>query len=201
MRTLMNILGGATSLYMIVIFVRVLLTWFSGANYGRPVEFLRRITDPYINWFSRFRVFRVGNLDLSPIAALAVLSIAGNIFATLGRYGTITLGLILAMIVSALWSAVSFILVFFLIILVLRFIAYLSRQNVYGARGALGAFWRIIDSLSQPVTYRINRIIFKNRLVRYHTGLLTSIAVLAALRIGLEFLVKLGIGLLSRLPV
>ncbi|MDR1128024.1 MAG: YggT family protein [Treponema sp.] len=201
MRTLMNILGGATTLYMIVIFFRVLLTWFSGANYGRPMEFLRRITDPYINWFSRFRVFRVGNLDLSPIAALAVLSIAGNIFTTLGRYGTITLGLILAMIVSALWSAVSFILIFFLVILVLRFIAYLSRQNVYGSRGTIGTFWRIIDSLSQPVTYRISRIIFKNRLVRYHTGLLTSIAVLAALRIGLEFLVRLGIGLLSRLPV
>jgi YggT family protein len=197
----MNILGGAASLYMIVIFVRVMLTWFSGANYGKPVEFLRRITDPYLDWFRGFKVFRAGNLDLSPIAALAVLSIAGNIFATLGRYGTITLGLILAMIVSALWSAVSFILIFFLIVLVLRFIAYLTRQNVYGSHGALGAFWRIVDTLSQPIIYRINRIIFRNRLVRYNTGLLTSIAALAALRIGLEILVRLGIGLLSRLPV
>jgi YggT family protein len=186
---------------MIVIFVRVMLTWFSGANYGRPVEFLRRITDPYLNWFGRFRIFRVGNLDLSPIAALAALSIANNIFATLGRYGTITLGFVLAMAVSALWSAVSFILTFFLIILALRFIAYLARQNVYGHHGAMGVFWRIVDSVSQPVIYRINRIVFKNRLVRYHTGLLTSVAVLAALRIGLGFLVRLGVGFLSRLPV
>jgi YggT family protein len=180
---------------MVVIFIRIMLTWFSGANFGKPVEFLCRITDPYLNWFRRFRVLRVANLDLSPIAALAVLSIISNIFVTLGRYGTITLGFILAMIVSALWSAVSFILIFFLIVLVLRFIAYLARQNVYGA------FWRIVDSLSQPITYRISRIVFQNRIVRYHTGLLTSIAVLAALRIGLGFLVRAGISLLSHLPI
>jgi YggT family protein len=197
----MNILGGAASLYMIAIFIRVILTWFGGANYGRPVEFLRRITDPYLNWFGRFRVFRVANLDLSPVAALAALSVAGNIFATLGRYGTITLGFILAMIVSALWSAVSFILIFFLVILALRFIAYLARQDVYSSRSAIGAFWRIIDSLSQPVIYRISRIVFRNRLVRYHTGLLASIAVLAALRIGLGFLVRLGVRFLSLRPV
>jgi YggT family protein len=197
----MNILGGAVSLYMLIIFIRIMLTWFSGLNYGRPVEFLCRITDPYLNWFRRFRVLRVANMDLSPIAALAVLSIASNIFVTLGRYGTITLGFILVMIVSALWSAVSFILIFFLIVLVLRFIAYLTRQNVYGSYNTAGAFWRIVDSLSQPVTYRIGRIIFRDRIVRYHTGLLTSIAVLAALRIGLGFLVRLGVSFLSLLPV
>jgi YggT family protein len=200
MRGLMNILGGATSLYMIVIFIRIMLTWFSGMNYGRPVEFLRRITDPYLNWFRRFKVLQLANLDLSPIAALAVLSIANNIFVTLGRYGTITLGFILGMVVSAIWSAASFILVFFLIILVLRFIAYITRQNVYGGYG-IGAFWRIIDLLSQPVMFRINRIIFKNRIVRYHTGIITSIAVLLALRFGLGFLAREGIRLLVQLPI
>jgi YggT family protein len=201
MHTLMKILGGATSLYMIVIFIRIVLTWFSGVNYGRPVEFLCRITDPYLNWFRRFRVLRVANLDLSPIAALAILSIVNNIFVTLSRYGTITIRFILIMIVAALWSAVSFILMFFFIVLVLRFIAYLTRQNVYGSYNIMSAFWRIVDSLSQPVTYRISRIIFRNRIVRYHIGLLTSIAVLAALRVGLGFLIQKGISLLSKLPI
>jgi YggT family protein len=142
----------------------------------------------------------MGNLDLSPIAALAVLSIANNVFITLARYGRITLGFILAMAVSAIWSAVSFILMFLLIVLILRFAAYLTRRNVYGSYSPMDAFWRIVDSLSQPVMYRINRIVFRNRLVRYHTGLLTSITVLAALRFGLGFLVQAGIGFLSRLP-
>jgi YggT family protein len=200
MRTLMNILGGATSLYMIVIFIRIILTWFSGMSYGRPVEILCRITDPYLGWFRRFKVLQVAHMDFSPIAALAVLSIVNNIFMTLARYGTITLGFILAMMVQAVWSAVSFILVFFIIVLALRFIAYISRQNVYSGRGAGGMFWRMVDLLSQPLIYRTNRILFKNRIVRYQTGLITSIAVLAVLRLGLGLLVQLGIGLLAQLP-
>jgi YggT family protein len=193
-------MGSAVSVYMLVIFIRVMLSWFSGVNYGRPAEFLRRITDPYLNWFRRFGFLRMANLDLSPIAALAVLSVANNIFVTLSSYGRITLGFILATLVSALWSAASFVLLFLLIVLVLRFAAYLTRRNVYGSYSPMDAFWRVVDSLSRPVMYRINRIIFRNRLVRYHTGLLTSIAVLAALRIGLGFLVRAGIVFLSRLP-
>jgi YggT family protein len=195
MSTVMRILGGLTSLYLILIFIRLMLTWFSGAAYGRPVEVLCRITDPYLDWFRRFSSLRIGPLDLSPLAAMAVLSVLNSVFLTLGRYGVITLGLILALILQALWSAASFILSFFIIVLALRLIAYLTNRNVYAS------FWGIVDTLSRPVLYRINRIIFGNRLVRYLTGIAASIAVLLALRIGLAFLVSLGSGLLSRLPV
>ncbi|MDR2741736.1 MAG: YggT family protein [Treponema sp.] len=187
----MNILGGLTSLYMLLIFVRIMLTWFSGVRYGTPVDLLCQITDPYLNWFRRFPL-RFGMLDLSPILALTVLSMANNVFGTLGLYGRITLGIILAMVVSVVWSAASFIIGFFIIILVLRLIAYLANRDVYRS------FWGIIDTLSQPVLYRINRIIFRNRLVNYLTGLIVSIAVLLVLRLGLGFLVRLLIGVLSR---
>jgi YggT family protein len=155
------------------------------------VDLLCRITDPYLNWFRRFPL-RFGMLDFSPILALTVLSMANNVFGTLALYGRITLGIILAMLVSVLWSATSFILGFFIIILALRLIAYLANLDVYRS------FWGIIDTLSQPVLYRINRIIFRSRLVNYLTGLIVSIAVLLVLRLGLGFLVSLLIGVLSR---
>ena len=154
MHALMTVLGGATSLYMILIFIRIMLTWFSGVGYGKPVELLSNITDPYLNWFRRFPILRTAALDLSPIAALAILSVVNNIFMTLARHGSITMGFILGLLLSIVWSAASFILGFFLIILVLRFIAYLTNRNVYGF------FWRIIDTLSRPILFRINRIIF-----------------------------------------
>jgi YggT family protein len=137
----------------------------------------------------------MGALDLSPIAALAVLSVVNNVFVTLGRYGSSTMGIILAMVIAALWSAASFIIGFFIVILVLRLIAYLTNRDVYRS------FWRIIDNMSQPVVYRINRIIFRNRLVNYLTGIIVSIAALLGLRIGLGFLIGAGIRLLSRLPL
>jgi YggT family protein len=190
MRAFMNILGGLTSLYMLLIFVRIMLTWFSGVRYGTPVDLLCRITDPYLNWFRRFPL-RFGMLDLSPILALTVLSMANNVFSTLGLYGHITPGIILAMAVSLIWSAAAFILGFFIIVLAFRLIAYLTNRDVYRS------FWGIIDTLSQPVLYRINRIIFRNRLVNYLTGLIVSIAVLLVLRLGLGFLVRLLIGVLG----
>jgi YggT family protein len=191
----MNILSGITSLYMFLIFIRILLTWFSGVNYGRAYELLSGVTDPYLNWFRRFPILQAASLDLSPIAALAVLSVVNNIFTTLARYGRISLGIILALCLSALWSAVSFMLVFFLAVVVLRLIAYLSNRNTYST------IWRIIDILSQPVLYRISRIIFQARLVNYLTRIITAIAVLLILRIGLGILMRMVMDLLIRLPV
>jgi YggT family protein len=195
MRLFMNILSGITSLYMLLIFIRIMLTWFSGVHYGKPYEILSGITDPYLNWFRRFSILHVASLDISPIAALAVLSVGNNVFTTLARYGRISLGIVLALGLSAIWSAVSFVLGFFIVIVILRLIAYLSNRDIYHT------FWRIIDTLSQPVLYRISRIVFQNRPVQYLTRLITSLAVLLILRIGLGLLLSLAAAFLRRLPI
>jgi YggT family protein len=189
----MRILSGITSIYMLLIFIRILLTWFSGAYYGRAVEALRSITDPYLDWFRRFPL-RLGLFDLSPLAALAVLSLVNNIFGVLARHGRISLGVVLGMILASLWSVASFILGFLIIVLALRLIAYLTSRDVYHS------FWRIVDLIAQPVLYRINRIIFRNRLVHYLTGLITALLVLLVLWITGGRLIALAGKLLSGLP-
>jgi YggT family protein len=180
---------------MFLIFVRIILTWFSGVSYRRAIEILSSLTDPYLNWFRRFSFLRVGFIDLSPIAAMMVLSVVNNILFTLSRYGGISLGIVLAMLLSALWSALSFILGFFIIILGLRLFAFLTNQNIYIS------LWRIVDTISQPVLYRINRIIFRRRLVKYLTGLLTSLAVLVVLMLVMRFGIAWVTLLLIRLPL
>jgi YggT family protein len=196
MQMVMSILASITSLYMILIFVRIIFTWFSGAQFGKPLEILSRITDPYLYWFRRFPMLRVGFLDLSPIVAMSVLSLFNQIFVTLASYGQIRLGIVCAMIVSALWSAASFLLGFITIVLVLRLIAYFARQDVYHNH-----FWRVVDTISQPVLYRVKRILFGPRIVNYRNGLIVSILILAALMTGLRFLVDFSIALLEQLPV
>ncbi|MDR1955384.1 MAG: YggT family protein [Treponema sp.] len=191
----MNILSGVTGLYLILIAIRIMLTWFSGAQYGRPLELLSGITDPYLRWFRRFSWLRAGFLDLSPILAMAVLSLVHNLFSILARYGRIRLGMILGMVLSSLWSAVSFILGFCIVVLVLRLIAYLTNRNI------VGSFWGIIHTLSQPILYRIHRILFRGRLVHYRTGILSAIGVLVVLMLGLQFLVALGVSWLTGLRI
>jgi YggT family protein len=189
------ILGGITSLYMLVIFVRIVLTWFSGNDYGRFMEILCRLTDPYLNWFRRIPGLRIGFLDLSPIVAVAVLSMLNRVFAIFSHYGFVTLGIVLAMFLQAVWSAFHFLLIFVIAVLVLRLIAYIGNMNVYNP------FWRVVDTISRSVLYRICRIFFGRRIIRYLNSLIFSIAILGALTLALGFFIPKLAGFLAALPV
>ncbi|MDR1470531.1 MAG: YggT family protein [Spirochaetaceae bacterium] len=189
MQLVMRIVGSALSLYSVIIFIRIMLSWWSGVNFGRFYELLRDITDPYLLWFRRFSFLRLGNIDLSPIAALAVLSIANNIAFVVGSAGRITLGLVLALVLQVMWSALSFVLGFFAVVIGLRLLAYFVRANTYHP------FWQIIGSISEPALYRISRMLFRNRPVSFVHSMVVAIAVLA----GLILLVGWGVNVLSGL--
>jgi YggT family protein len=69
--------------YIILIFIRVLLSWIPRMPYNRwlaaGVEFVHQVTDPYLNIFRRFLPPLGGGgfaLDISPILAIIVLFIA-----------------------------------------------------------------------------------------------------------------------------
>jgi YggT family protein len=186
MRAFMNILAALTGFYMLLIFIRIMLTWFGASRYGRLAGILGRITDPYLLWWHKRIRLRAGVLDLSPIAAMAALSIAYTIFSAVARSGSIRIGTILAIVLSACWSAVSFILGFFIVVLILRFIAYMTNRNTYGA------FWRLVDVISQPVLYRITRFFFRNRIINYLSGIIFSVFILLALYIAGKILVGMG---------
>ena len=194
-RTISFIFGLAASLlgiYSTLIIIRIIFTWFSGFRYSKPVAILSRITDPYLNWWRQKFNLRAGILDLSPIVAMAALSVVQTLCAAIARRGSISLGIVLVVCLSALWSAVRFLLGFCLLIIVLRLIAYFARANIYSP------FWQVIDTISRPILYRINRIIFGKRIVRYTTGIIASIVVLAALMAGGSFAVQAISALLLR---
>ena len=192
MRQIMSILSTLTSIYMLVIMVRIILTWFRGTV--TVPDFLCRITDPYLNWFRRFGL-RIGYLDISPVIGLAVLSILNLIFGTISRFGSISLGIILAITLQAFWSIASFLLIFIVILMALRLIAYLCNFNTYGG------FWRMVDTISQPVLYRINRYLFGGRITNYLHSVIFSVVALVILYLGLRIFVSFLGRLLFSLPV
>jgi YggT family protein len=186
----MGMLAMLIGLYSLLIIIRMILSWFGNISYGKPIQILNSITDPYLNWWRERINLRAGNMDLSPIVAIVALSVLQTICSTIATQGRISLGVILAVCLFGLWSAVSFILGFCLIVLILRLIALICKSNM------LSPFWQIIDSISRPLLYRINRIIFGNRMVSFTTGILASIAVLVGLWIAGRILVTFLSGLL-----
>ena len=195
MSELIRILSFFVSIYMIIIFFRIILNWFTGIGRSRFQEILERITDPYLNWFRQFSFLRIGYIDISPIAAIGVLSLVNRMLSILALHGRITIGIILALVLQAIWSAISFILGFLIIVLALRLAAFIFRLNNYHP------FWRIVDTISQPVLYRINRIIFKTRIVNFTTGIIVTAVGLGLSYLVLRVLVTLLSGMLERLPV
>jgi YggT family protein len=188
MQAVFGFLATVTGIYSLLLFIRIIMSWFGGNYAGRPVNILTRITDPYLDWWRNKLNLRLGHIDLSVLVAIAFLSIAQNILSNLSRFGSITLGNILAIILMSVWSVTSFLLGFCIIILILRFIAYMTNRDMYTN------FWRIIDSISQPLLYKINRLVYKQRIPNYVRGIVTSVLLLTAAMIGgglaVQFLVR-----------
>jgi YggT family protein len=195
MRAFFGLLAFLTSIYSILIFIRIILTWFSAMVPGKPVLILSIITDPYLNWWRKNLNLRAGFLDFSVIVAIVFLSLIQNVFYTLSLSEKISLGFLLAQILISLWTIVSFIIGFFLIIIILRGIAYIFSLNTYTP------FWSIVESISQPVMYRINRLIYGKNIGNYFFGIVVSFFLFLTLFIGGRFIINILANILYELPI
>jgi len=195
MRLIFGILASAAGIYSLLILIRIVISWFGGFSGGKPVELLAKVTDPYLDWWRNHLNLRVGFLDFSAVAGIVAVSLAQNIFYTLSISGVIKLGNILAILLLSIWSITSFLLGLCLVIIILRLIAYLTNRDIYSP------FWRAIDSISQPILYRINRIIFGKKIGGFLKGIIISSLLLIALMFAGNIVFHAIANLLLRLPV
>jgi YggT family protein len=81
--------GALSLVYLVLILIRVLLSWVPRMPYNRPlraaVGFIEETTDPYLNLFRRILPPIGGRLDLSPILAILVLSLVSGLVVGLIR--------------------------------------------------------------------------------------------------------------------
>lgn len=76
---LTNSLANFINIYLLLIFIRLILSWFQTAEIAyQAISFLSPITDPYLNIFRSF-IPPLGGIDLSPILAIIVLQLVGSV--------------------------------------------------------------------------------------------------------------------------
>ena len=195
MQILARTLSAVLSVYMVVLMIRVMLTWFRASQSSRLYYYLAAVTDPYLNWFRRFSGLRFGMIDFSPIIAFVILGFLINIFSSIATYGTITVGIIIALLVNGIWSIISFILVLLIILAVIRLLSSTLIRSGFLAQMAPG-----IDSIIEPITSWVRRTIFRNRFTPYTTQIAVSIAILLVLNIAGRFLFAYLTRLAANLP-
>ncbi|MCC3405972.1 MAG: YggT family protein [Microcoleus sp. PH2017_10_PVI_O_A] len=76
---LANTLAQFLQIYLVLMIIRVLLSWFPNINwYDPPFSILSQLTDPYLNLF-RSIIPPLGGIDFSPMIAFFVLQFGSQI--------------------------------------------------------------------------------------------------------------------------
>ena len=103
---LLETLAFIFSLYTMLIVVDIILKWLYPNSTGRSSRMISKLTDPFLNFFRRFRISRIGYIDISPPLAVLTLSIINQILGRIREMGNITLWAIIAIIISSIWNVI-----------------------------------------------------------------------------------------------
>jgi YggT family protein len=181
--------------YILLLSLRIILSWFQGSVSGRPWELLIRVTDPYLSLFSRLRFLRHGIFDFTPLAAILTLVIVLRIIDSIGRFGRISLGIFLSVVTGAIWSAAAFLTVLFLILALVRAIL-LAIASTQASRltAALGF-------MVEPAVSLVRRIFPVRQPMSDRSYLYLTIAFLFVLRLLGGYLFELLVEFLKELPI
>ncbi len=150
---LLRVVEGVLIAYLILISLRILLSWFRASVYGRPWELLVQATEPYLAVFRRLAFLRRGMFDFSPLAAILVLVIALDLVGAIRAAGRITLGMFLGVVVRALWSGLAFLMFFFLILTIVR--AVMLTFQRYGESPLSQA----VGHMAEPAVALVRRVL------------------------------------------
>ncbi|MDD3902458.1 MAG: YggT family protein [Sphaerochaeta sp.] len=171
--TIANILATILSLYSLLIWLRIVLTWIKvpGQNAENPLaRYLGKVVDPYLSWFRGISSLRRSRIDLTPLVALAVLSVVQSILRLFGAYGKLTVGMVFALVLQTLWSyLISPILWFLIILLVIRLVfCYKRSPNTIG-------YIKMLDTMIGGVMNWVQGIFYKNRAINDRQLVTTSV--------------------------
>ncbi|NQT57458.1 MAG: YggT family protein [Bacteroidetes bacterium] len=196
MQPVANFLSMLLSLYSCIIVIRIFLSWggIGASRFGKVHTFITKITDPYLNLFRRVPGLQRGVFDFSPILAMIFLSILNNIFSIIGSQGEITLGIILALIVKAAGSVLSFFIILFIILFAIRLLLeYRRTANSI-------QYIAILDNLLSGMQNRIHNLLFKGKEVPARTLLISSVFTFVALQIVFSGVISWLSNTLAQLP-
>mmetsp|Transcript_34133 Transcript_34133/g.83667 ORF Transcript_34133/g.83667 Transcript_34133/m.83667 type:complete len:220 (-) Transcript_34133:129-788(-) len=80
--------GSFIKLYLLLLFIRVLLTWFPNVDWMRnPWSILRQVTDPYLNLFRNLIPPIMGQIDFTPILGFMVLQFLAKVLTSQSSMG------------------------------------------------------------------------------------------------------------------
>lgn len=197
MATIFKFAASVVNLYSLICFVRIIITWFPGAAFTGFGRFLAAICDPFLNLFRGVKWLRFGMVDFSPMIAIAILTALSTILGNIALTGVFSISYILSLGVSLIWSIISSLGRFLLIILIIRYLVMIFSKN----SNYYGSIWSQLDSALSPFVYRITNFFGGGKSLDYKKALLIAIVMILVIIFAGGFLVSYFISLIKMLPI
>jgi YggT family protein len=194
-QTILSILAAVLSLYTLLCFIYILMSWFPGAKFTKFGHIMTSICEPYMSLFRKMSFLRIGNIDFSPIVSLGILSLASAILAGIQHTGRIFFGGILGTIINSLWGIASSIIGIFTLLIFIRWIVLLINKG----RTSYESGWNQIDMLLNKITYKVAGTFTKSSMSYQKSLLISWIVMLVVLGAG-HFLIAILVSLCYRMP-
>lgn len=191
-----SILASVVSIYTLLCLVRVMLSWFPGAEYSRFGQVLRQMCDPYLDIFRRFRFLRFSSFDFTPAIGLCVLMALQAFFNSLAMGKAFRISTILSMLVMLVGNIFTSVLGFFAVIILVRLIVYLIIGDGQGSY----SIWTAMDRAISPIIFRIAGLVFRNQSISFVKALVTSFIILAVFAVGIAYALGVLGTLISMIP-
>ena len=198
MNVIFGIIATVLTIYSLLCFFRIILTWIPGMSYSKAAHFLAGICDPYMNIFRGIKWLRMGSFDFSPALGLCLLGAFSSLFKMLSNGGMISIGMIIAMGIQIISSIISSLLTFIIIVFAVRLLVILMNRNNYNPSSFM---LNQLDSSISPLVYRIAKTFTAGRNLTYKTALIISIVSLVAANIIFTFISNILINIVANLPV
>ncbi len=194
-QTILSLLAGLLSLYTILCFIYILMSWIPGLKFTKFGRFISSACEPYMNLFSKFGFLRIGNIDFSPIVSIGILSLASAILGGIQRTGRIFIGGILGTVINSVWSIASSILSLFTLLTFIRWIVLAINKG----RTSYDSGWNQVDMLLNRFSYKVAAT-FSKKSMSYQTSLLITWIALTVILICGFFLFGILANLCFRMP-
>jgi len=193
--TILSILAAALTIYTILCFIYIVMSWFPGLRFTAFGKFITNACEPYMNLFSKKGWLRFGNIDFSPIISIGLLSLASSILGGIQSSGRIYIGGIIATIISMIWSIASSLLTILLLLVFVRWIVLIINKN----QTSFDSGWNQVDNIINKFSYKIARTFTKNSF-NYRTSLLISWITIGVILFAGSILIRILCNLCYQLP-
>ncbi len=127
----MRILSAFLMLYLLLIMMRVVLSWIPDSTGGiMPIRtFINRMTDPYMNRFKGISWLRFGMFDFSPVLGLTLLIFLLYITQRLSTGSLPSAGELIIIAVELIWGLIAFLATLLGIIMIIRFVLLYTKKE------------------------------------------------------------------------